>query len=248
MSTKRISRCGIALATALMLGGNTPASANLSGLSDTTIAKAFAGWQVGIEGLAAIRRPEENWAAAKSRAQQADWAKWLGEARGSLDRWMVLQREDPTKPVGWAHDYVDPKTGAFLTWSPDSAPPPPGTSDKIRAAWAMEVRAYNIGQILEAARLYRLLGEVRYRDWAVAQLDAYAANYSTLPLQNWHGQAHLFNQALDEAVYGFQLIEVVRLLRQDTPRETLDHWQRGLFEPMVGNLMRSEKSGNNIAV
>ena len=248
MKIKGSCRFAVATCFCQMFLYAAPVFAGLDTVPDAAIAAMFTDWDLGINGLSVDRHPVENWDAAKSKAVQPGWAKWVSGTKSKLDHWMMLQKEDPTKPVGWAHDYIDPKTGAFLRWTADSAAPPAGTSEKVRAAWALNVRAYNIAQMLEAARLYRLTGDIRYRDWAASQLDMYAVNYKTLPLQTWWGKSHLFLNALDESVYSFQLIEIVRLLRSSTPKVAIDRWQSGLFEPMLENLIASSKGDHNIAV
>jgi hypothetical protein len=239
---------GMVILLVQMVLFSPPVLADLGAVPDKTIASAFGNWDLGVRGLPDVRRPEENWPAAKLKAAQPDWVKWLAGNRSKVDQWMTSSPEDPTKPVGWAHDYINPATGAFLQWTPNTVAPGAGASDKLRAAWGLHVREYNIARMLDAVRLYRLSGDVRYRDWVVSQMDLYAANYSTLPLQTWWGQSHLFLSALDEAIYSFQLIEISRLMRDSVPKATLTGWQNGLFDPMLANLMASSKDEHNIAV
>lgn len=240
---KRLAAC---LLTCL-LAAPSLSLAGLQEVADAKLASDFGEWKLGVDATPALRSAADHWEAARLTARgQKDWADWLEQRKRGLDRWMLAGRERYDQPVGWAHDYVDAKTGAFLHWSPESVAPPAGSSAKVQAAWLMYVRSHNIGQMLESARFYRLFDDVRYRDWAIAQLDSYAANYVNLPLQSWNGESRLFNQALDEAVYCFQLLEVVRLLRPNA--DTVERWQRQLFAPMAESLIRSSKGDHNIAL
>jgi len=234
---------------ACLLVGASPSTAGLKDISDVTLAKDFSEWGLGVDSASTLRPATDKWDSARVTARtKDDWAGWLGERKRVLDRWMLAGRERHELPVGWAHDYVDQKTGGFLKWSPESTAPAPGSSEKVQAAWLMFVRSYNIGQVLEAARFYRLREDVQYRDWAIAQLDSYAANYVNLPLQSWNGESRLFYQALDEAIYCFQLLEAVRLLRPYVDKLTLERWQRQLFAPMADGLIRSSNADHNIVV
>lgn len=195
----------------------------------------------------AVRVPKEDWAKAAATARTADWPDWLAARESQLQSWMAKSPEDATQPVGWLQNYVDPATGKFLQWTPHT-PPPADVTSKSYAAWRANVRIYNVEQILESARLYRLTGKTAYLEWAKGQLDAYALNYITLPLQTWNGQARLFSQALDEAVYAFTLLDAVRLLRPHVPAADVERWRDGLFVPMAVLLRLSIKGYDNISL
>jgi hypothetical protein len=149
--------------------------------------------------------------------------------------------------VGWLQDYIDPASGKFLTWSPTTLPPADPAS-KVHAAWRANARIYNIEQILESARLYRLTRNPVYLEWARGQLNAYAASYASLPLQTANRRSRLFNQALDEAVYAFPLLDAVRLLRPYVTPQELNQWRDGLFLPMSELLRQSLKDYDNVTL
>lgn len=203
--------------------------------------------ETGLPDWPAVRTPKENWAQAALIAKTPEWSAWLAARAAETQAWIKRSPEDPTRPVGWLQDYVDAATGKFLYWSPLSpAPSDPGS--KAYAAWAAKLRIYNVEQILQAARLYRLTGNTVYLDWATGQLDSYAQNYNALPLQTWNGQARLFTQSLDEAVYAFTLLDAVRLLRPSVKPEDLQRWRDGLFLPMAELLKPSVKGHDNISL
>ncbi|TXJ06915.1 MAG: hypothetical protein E6Q25_08425 [Acinetobacter sp.] len=122
------------------------------------------------------RIPNEDWGRAREFISQPDWSAWLRNRRLQLDHWMHSNNEEHDKSVGWMHDYVQAESGRFIPWSPESAAPL-ATDTKRLAAWRAHVRSYNIAQIREAARIFRLTGDARYLAWARSQLNAYAANY-----------------------------------------------------------------------
>ncbi|MFW5439989.1 MAG: hypothetical protein ACKE5M_04810 [Methylophilaceae bacterium] len=199
-----------------------------------------------VDGIPEVRKPIEKWNAARNKSKEDEWSRWLKNKKTHLDLWISesKKREDHFKPVGWAHDYVDSKTGKWLYWSPKKSIPV-GASDKLVAAWRMRVRVHNLEQMLNATRLYKLHGNIRYRNWVISQMGLYAKAYTKLPLQTWNGQSQLFNQALDEAVYSFHLLEIVRLLKEDVLESELNEWKLKLFMPMVKNLMVSSSGFNN---
>ncbi|MGX2042057.1 heparinase II/III domain-containing protein [Methylocaldum sp. MU1018] len=231
-----------------MTAGETEPSPGLPGNED--IKAAFAELKAGEGGFAPARTAREYWDGARRRvAQDPRWATWLQERTDWVGNWMTTPRDSADWVAGWIHDYVDPNTGVLLRWTPDSPMPPdePGY-EKMRAAWIAHNRIYNIDRMLDAARLFRLTGDVRYLDWAASQLDFYADAYRGFPLQTWNGQAQLMNQSLDEATRGLVLIEAVRLLRPHVTAERADHWREGLLLPLAANLTASSREAHNIAV
>lgn len=195
-----------------------------------------------------VRYPSEDWVSASSKVRLAPHKEWLSSRVLAFDAWVKSDLERHNLSVGWMHDYVDPHTGRFLPWHPQSQAPVTSLHPKLYAAWLAHVRVHNIAQVLEAARLYRLTGEARFLHWAKAQMDAYALHYTTLTPQRWNGEARLFSQALDEAVYSFPLIEAVRLVRGSVTPNDVERWRTGLFEPMMQSLGRSGKGVHNISV
>ena len=195
----------------------------------------------------AVRKPREDWVQAAATVKNPAWSDWLAAKETQVQAWMAKSPEDATQSVGWLQNYVDLATGKFMQWTPDT-PPPSDVNSKAYAAWRANVRIYNVEQILESARLFRLTGNPAYLEWARGQLNAYAQNYGSLPLQTWNGQARLFSQALDEAVYAFTLLDAVRLLRPHVPSSDIERWRDGLFVPMSGLLRASVKGYDNISL
>jgi len=110
------------------------------------------------------------------------------------------------------------------------------------------MRENNILRMQTAARLFRLTGEARYADWAVQQLDLYAANYNRWPLRTENGRGRMFRHGLDEATWSFALLDTARLLQAYASREQQDRWRDGLFFPMAQNLRTVTSPRSNIAL
>ncbi|MFD0912573.1 hypothetical protein [Methylophilus luteus] len=194
-----------------------------------------------------VRLPEEHWPEAKSKVTSGEWKTWYEKTKKDVDYWIKNSTEQHSSPVGWAHDYIDVKTGKFLFWAPTSNVPN-AASDKIVKAWRYHVRSYNIQMMVDAAKLYRLTGDDTYQKWVLDQLKKYSENYAQLPLNTWNGSAQLFNQSLDEAVNVFPLLEALRILGDQvnaTDRKTI---YENLFLPMSANLIKAYKGENNISV
>jgi hypothetical protein len=193
------------------------------------------------------RVAREDWSlAAWMVKNKPAWQAWVKSRQKSLEMWISKPRDRADMIAGWGHDLYDAK-GVPVQWSANMAEPsksdPGGT--KFWGAWVYYVRSYNIGRIQEAARLYRLTGNTILRDWAIAQLDFYAANYSSWPLQKtWPGQSSMFWQSLDEAAAMPILIDAVRLLEPDLGQAHLSSLYTHLFSPMVKNLLVFNKTNN----
>ena len=141
---------------------------------------------------------------------------------------MARPRDHAEWVAGWMFDLIDPAIGALVKWNVDMPEPKNigGQSEKFRQAWYCWNRSYNIGQIIEAARIYKVTGNRRYAAWAASQLDFYSLNYRQWPLRSWNGKARMMGQSLDEATSIISMIEATRLISdavedapcQDTPR------------------------------
>lgn len=218
--------------------------------SDDEIRSAFSDLKAGSDAFAPARAAGEDWVAAQTNAvRDSRWAKWIEKRRQAVDEWMSERRDRPGMVAGWLQDYVDPNTGAYLQWSPSTPMPPddPGHA-KQRGGWIAHVRFYNVDEILEAARLFRLGAGDKYGKWAAWQLDEYASEYLNLPVQNWNGTSRLFTQSLDEAIGSLTLLEAVRLLHGRIPGEHREEWREKLFLPIAANLSISKRGDHNIAV
>jgi oligo-alginate lyase len=189
----------------------------------------------------------EDWSAASTKVlSSAEWRPWMDSRRALLARWMQDGREWLGEPVGWMHDYVDPTGQATLGWKPYSPIPSVGQA-RVRAAWVAHNRAYNIRQLVEAGRMFRLTGESRYADWARSQLLAYAEAYAKLPLQTWGGQARLMTQTLDEATCLIDILESIRLIKPALSTDDQALITLKLVSPILANF-RKAPFWNNIGV
>jgi Heparinase II/III-like protein. len=209
-----------------------------------------------------LRRPREDWEGARARAGSTPaWKTWLAERRADIDDWMAHRRDRVEWVAGWWHDFVSPKDGSYLTWTPDEpgpetlrspSDPKVALTPKLHGAWVYRFRATHGNKMAEAARLYRLTGERRYADWAAAQIDFYADNFEKWPLQQrgsgiWISTARLFHQPLDEAVNLVKHIEVARLTADAVSPERRRGWLDRLFRPQTEILDASFQSVHNIA-
>jgi len=194
-----------------------------------------------------LRLAQENWAAAASLVKTSPaWKSWLTSHQAALQGWISVPRERSDMIAGYKHNLFD-ANGIPVQWSSNMPEPSPrGTA--FWGAWVSYVRQNNIIEIQEAARLYRLTSNTAYRDWAIAQLDFYAANYMTWPLQNVNGGlSRMMGTNLDEATTMQYLIDAVRLLEPDLGKMHLKTLHDNLFTPMVNNLL-AKNQGYNIAV
>lgn len=224
-------------------------------------ARAFAEYKR-FHGEDPLRRPREDWEGARQRvAADPEWGKWLEQRRQEIAEWMEKRRDRVEWVAGWWHDFVSPKDGSYLTWTPDepgretlSSPSDPKVTltPKLHAAWVYRFRITHGEKIADAARLFRLTEEARYAEWAAAQLDFYADNFEKWPLQKrgqgiWQSAARLFFQPLDEAVNLIRHISAAQTLGDFVTPERKRRWRDGLFGPQAEILEASFQSIHNIA-
>ncbi|MEO8865632.1 MAG: heparinase II/III family protein [Opitutaceae bacterium] len=206
------------------------------------------------------RQPEEDWSGARRRIS-ADpvWAKWLSDRRAEVDDWMSKCRDRVEWTAGWGHEFVSPLDGSFLTWTTAvpgkevaflSSPSDPHVSitPKIFRGWVLNFRGRHAVKIHDAARLWRLTGDVHYAEWAAGQLDFYAAHLDEWALRNIHyGPSRLTEQPLDEASVLIQLTEATRLLSDWVAPARRQMWFERLFLPEAELLNQSMHRIHNIA-
>lgn len=218
--------------------------------SDSAVRARYANVKAGTGTYAPARQAVEDWTLARSRAtSDTNWKNWVTQRRYQVSGWMGNPHEDASYAAGWVQDYVDPATGAWLPWNPSTPMTAAvAANPKLKGGWIAYMRLYNIERMVDAAYLFKLQGDIRYRDWAAQQLDFYAQNYRKFPLQTWNGQAQLMTQALDESVVMLQLLDVVRLLRGSVDESRIANWQNNLFAPMIANQIASRKENNNATV
>ena len=221
-------------------------------------AKVFAEMKVYDAAGRPWRVAQEDWTAARQRvANDPAWAAWLKNERKAVDGWMAKHRDRTEWVCGWWHDFVSPKDGSHLTWTPAipgedvkflSSPSDPRVeiTPKIMGGWVFEFRGHHAEVIERAAQLYRLTGEERYADWVAAQLDFYAAHYL-----DWAPQregARLYWQNLDVATNLFHYAEAVRLLGDKVEPARRALWHDKFFQPQVEVLNKTRLEVHNIAV
>jgi hypothetical protein len=217
--------------------------------------KEFADLKVFSSSGSPLRAAHEDWDGARRRiSDDAAWAAWLAETRIDVDDWMAKRRDRVEWVAGWWHDFVSPKDGSFLTWTPEEPGPATlsspsdsriGLTPRLHAAWVFGFRSRHTTKVLEAARLGRLTGEQKYKDWAAAQLDFYAENWAKWPLQTAKSKARLMHQSLDDANVLVRLVNAARLL--DVSQERRRHWITNLFRPQAELLDSTFQSIHNIA-
>lgn len=246
---RMILRGAVVLAATLTLP--TPSS-NMLATPAAELARAYASYKfVGSPPLP-LRNVHEDWGSARIRmSREPTVARWVAVRRQEVEEWFALERDDAEWIAGWGHDLTDSATGQPMLWTRDLPEPPQGSDaqNKIHGAWVHYRRSDNIAATLDAARLWRLTGEPRYRDWAAAQLDCYAANYALWPERlRYRAYSRMMGQSLDEATNGTLLADVMRLLGDEVAPERRRQWCEGLFAPLLVNLERSNLGRNNIAV
>jgi oligo-alginate lyase len=201
-----------------------------------------------------LRKAREDWAGARKRAAEPEWAAWLRARRAEVDDWMAKRRDRVEWVAGWWHDFVSPKDGSFLTWTPDepgedtlSSPSDPRVklTPKLHGGWVFGFRSRHTEKVLEAARLGRLTGERKYSEWAASQLDFYAENWAKWPIQKSKSKARLMHQSLDDANVLVRLVNAARLL--EAPAERRRQWIDALFRPQAELLEETMQSIHNIA-
>ena len=221
-------------------------------------ASAFAELKLSVEWPKTVMR--EDWSEARVRIGESPaWQSWLTAERALVDEWIEKRRDHTEWAAGWWHDFVSPKDGSFLTWTPDE----PGESTlsspsdarvpltpKLHAAWVFGFRGRHAGKIVDAARLYRLTGESRYAEWAASQLDFYASNLDKWPLKNLPDGTpccRLAWQSLDEAVNLVRYVTAARVLDQYPSEDRRRLWIDKLFRPEALLLDRTFQRIHNIA-
>lgn len=196
--------------------------------------------------------PKENWPGAVSKYNTVvAWRSWIASRKAINDVWTGKTRERPDLIGGYMHDYINPTTGIPLAWTPETPEPANGGAAqqiKLKQAWVFYLRDYNLRRLGDAARIFKVTGETKYRDWAAAQLDFYATNYLLWPLRTNLGKARMFQNGLDEATASFTLLDAARLLQGSVDAARAEKWRTGLFMPMADNLKAIASPLSNISL
>ena len=151
------------------------------------------------------RVAQEDWANAKRlAASDAYWKYWVEGTRAFATKWFSVPRDRVELIAGYSNDYINPTTGAALSYSIDT-PMPTNISTpaavRTQQAWVAINRQYNISRALDAARLYKLTGDKVMAENAARQLDFYAANYLKWPLRTAVGNARMLGSELGRSSY-----------------------------------------------
>lgn len=206
------------------------------------------------------RQPIDDWEGARRRVEtDQTWADWVTQRRARVDDWMTRRSDRVSWVAGWGHEFVSPRDGSYLTFTPEvpgedvmtlSSPSDPevAVTPTIFRAWVTKFRGRHIIMIKDAAQLGRLTGEDRYSYWAAAQLDFYAEHWTDWPLQDrFYGPSRLFGQPLMDAAYLNHLLVAVRLLSGDVDAERRARWRDQLFLPQAALMGQSMQRVHNIA-
>lgn len=203
-----------------------------------------------------VRSAREDWEGARRRAaEDAQWRAWVDQQRKTIDDWIAQHRDRVEWIAGWHHDFVSPKDGSFLTWTPEppgkylSSPSDPQVevTEKLFTAWVFRFRSLHATRMEEAAQLYRLTGERRYAEWVRSQLDFYADNYEKWPIQTRLSKARLMAQSLDEAVNLVRYVNAARLIWEAVSERQRAKWLDKLFRPEAILLDETMQRIHNIA-
>ena len=221
----------------------------------TDAARAFAELKRMDASGSPLRKAREDWDGARKRAASDErWSKWIATRRTEVDDWIAKRGDRVEWVAGWWHDFVSPKDGGFLTWTPDEpgeetlfspSDPKVKLTPKLHGGWVFGFRSRHTEKVLEAARLWRVTSERKYADWAASQLDFYAENWSKWPIQTAKSKARLMHQSLDDATTTVRLVNAARLL--DVAPERRERWIRDLFRPQSELLDETMQRIHNIA-
>ena len=203
-----------------------------------------------------LRTPIEDWEAARQRAAaDPTWREWVAAQRADVDDWMRRRQDRVEWVSGWWHDFVSPKDGSFLSWTPDepgaetlSSPSDPRVklTPKLHAAWVFGFRTRHAAKLAEAAQLFRFTGQRRYADWVGGQVDFYATNYTRWPEKPGRG-CRLMWQSLDEAVNLVRFVNAVRFLGDAVTEAQRERWFALFFRPQAEMLETTFQRVHNIA-
>jgi len=206
------------------------------------------------------RSPLEDWAGARQRiAEDPAWKEWFDARKAEVDEWVDRRHDREEWVAGWYHEFVSPKDGSFLIWSPDipgeevktlasKSDPRVEVTPTIFRAWVVPFRNRNITMVQNAAMIWRLTGDARYADWVETQLDFYTDNLESWPIQDrFYGPSRLFGQPLDEAGGLMRLVNSVRLIWDRVEPERRQSWFEHFFKPEAVMLNQSMHRIHNIA-
>jgi hypothetical protein len=221
--------------------------------------EAFSALKVYAENGSSFRKPVDDWEGATKRWRtEPRWTKWVSSRRAMVDDWIERRLDRTEWQAGYWHDFVSPKDGAFLRWTPDepganTLKSPSGETvqltSKLKGAWVYAFRSTHAQRILESARLYRLTGVKRYGTWAASQLTFYAGNYEQWPVRKtpWGSTGRLMFHSLDEATNLILYVQAADALG-DFPTESERRlWIEKLFRPEAELVLGDVKAVLNVS-
>jgi len=198
----------------------------------------------GGERLEEIKRKinELNWAAECYRLL-------LREARPVLEDEPSL----PIERIGWRHSFYSPVSGEHLIFDPwrgrdfvDPSNQQTWNDEEYRRAWALLVHERTYRLMRSMALLYRLEGDRRFGDWAVAGLQKAIEMFAHSELREGNNSEALYFQPLYDAQV-LALIANTCSLLQGTPIYTdalHESVVKGVFEEAMPYQIRFlEKRG-----
>ena len=205
--------------------------------------------------------PKEDWAGARERASSTpEWSEWVKSRRADIDEWIEKRHDKVEWIAGWYHDFVSPKDGSALMFTPDEpgpetlhshSDPKVALTPTLRAAWVFGFRSNYARRMLDSARMYRLTGEEKYAAWTANSLDFYADNFLKWPLDSPEhrghiGESRLMGQALDEASNLISYVQAARTLDKYVSAERKQRWSEAFFKPEAHLLQQSRQVIHNI--
>lgn len=206
------------------------------------------------------RAPVEDWAGARQRiAEDPAWAAWFQEQRTTIDDWMARRSDRVEWVAGWWHEFISPKDGSFLIWTPEipgeevatlasASDPVVEVTPTLFRSWVVSFRGRHLSMVQNTAILARLTGEPKYKEWVAGQLDFYAENLKNWPVQDrFYGPSQLMGQPLMDAINIAKLVDSARLIWDEVEPARRQYWFDHLFEPEAELLNQSMLRYHNIA-
>ena len=158
---------------------------------------------------------------------------------------------------GWGHDFNCPKCASQMRFNLLMPYEPPNTFTCPRcgaeasgpaydAAWVYYYRSHFGGMLADAA-ICALLGKEDALAFLIRYVDFYADHYAEFPVHGRHaGRGKVMEQGLDEAVWGIELIQALKVCEAILPEEKKRAWYEKLFRPMAELLIPQSNRIHNI--
>ncbi len=183
-----------------------------------------------------IRPAQELRALAKSDA----YVKTVSKLRDNADYWVEHFEDSADIVSGWGHNYVCPKCAAHLKFDPEKpfvhVCTDCGTvaenTKEVLEAWTYYRRSAIGGALGDAALMYMIEGDVKYRRFVLDVIGFYADHYMAFDEHGkYAGRGKVMGQSLDEAVWGIQLLHALSRIGFDGLSEEGQRFHKKLFLP-----------------